>query len=117
LEFGAQRWSGWTCCDSLMNKCSHSCLTDDTSFLGWAVPHVYYLQPQHEAVQAEFLLDFLTPKKALQSLKHHKLLTQQQTVTSQLPYILWTYLHWLKHYPIEVKLNGITLQSVLLENI
>jgi hypothetical protein len=123
LEFGAQRWSGRTCCDGVMNKCSHSCLSDDTSLLtcatvtGWAVPHVYCLHPRHEAVKAEFFLDFLTLKKALHSLKHHKLLTQQQNVTSQLPYNLWTYLHLLKHYPVEVKLYSITLQGVLLENI
>jgi hypothetical protein len=84
---------------------------------GWEVPHIYCLHLQHEAVQAEFFLDFLTLKKAMHSLKHHKLLTQQQSVTSDLPYILWAYLHWLKHYPIKVKLYGITLQSVILENI
>jgi hypothetical protein len=72
---------------------------------------------KHEAVQTEFFLHFLTLKKALQSLKHHKLLTQQQSATSQLPCILRTHLHWLKHYPTEVKLNGVTVQGVLLENI
>jgi len=80
----AQRWNGWTCCGSVMNTCSVSCPTDDASLLtcatvtGWAVPHVYCLHPQHWAVQAEFFLDFVTLTKALHSLKHHKLLTQQQ---------------------------------------
>lgn len=97
LDFGAPRChnvrSGWTYCDSLLNKCSHSWHVTVT---GWAVAHIYCsLHPQDRAVQPEIFVDFLTLTNALQSLKHHQLLTQQKSVTSQSPYILLTYLHWL----------------------
>jgi hypothetical protein len=119
LEFEAQRWSGWTCCASHTCSClSHWWYkTSGKYHCTWMSSSCLLLHPQHAAVRAKLLLDFLTFKKAPQPSKHHKLLTQQQTVRYQWPYILWTDVHWLKHYPIEVKLNDITLQGVLLENI